>query len=159
MFCSNCGKEIQEGDVFCNNCGVNIASLSATCENPSTDEDMKNQEIDQSKDNLADILNKVKENEFVKSVKSDVGNSQSLNVIKEKVASTVEKAKSNQVTRKINKKIVLALVAVIAILVVVLNLHKCEECEEIYFGEKNIINFWGEYAEVCDDCYEGFYSW
>lgn len=159
MFCSNCGQEIQEGSVFCSNCGANAGNLPSDPVNPDIIVTAENQTPDTPKVNLSETLNRVKDNEFVKSVKNDLGNSQSLNMIKDKVDSTVEKAKNSQVTSKINKKVVIAVVAVIAILVVALNLHKCEECEEIYFGEKNVVSFWGESAEVCKDCYEDFYSW
>lgn len=159
MFCSNCGKEIQQGAIFCSNCGANVGGVSTVPNAPITNPSVENQKPDVPKVNLADTLNKVKDNEFVKSVKQDVGNSQSINMIKNKVGTSVEKAKKGGFAKKINKKLVIAIVAVVAVLVVVFNLHTCEECEEIYFGEKNVINFWGEYSEVCDECYRDFYSW
>ena len=159
VFCSNCGQKIQEDAVFCFNCGANVTGVPFNSNPAVTNIPIENQAQRIPKVNIADTFNKVKDNEFVKSVKNDVGNSQSLNIIKNKVDSTVQKAKNSKVKSKINKKIVIAVVAVIAVLVVVLNLHKCEECEEIYFGEKNVVSFWGERAEVCKDCYEDFYSW
>lgn len=158
MFCSNCGKEVSNGSAFCSNCGTSIGVFTG---NNVSGESVPNENQDSSVQNVCfeDQINKVKDNEFVKAVKSDVGNSQSLNIIKEKVDTTVEKAKNSNISNKINKKFVILGVVVIAIFVVVLNLHKCEECEKIFFGKKNVISFWDESSEVCNDCYEDFYSW
>ncbi|MGN0526706.1 MAG: zinc-ribbon domain-containing protein [Acutalibacteraceae bacterium] len=159
MFCSNCGKEVSDGAVFCSNCGANIGVLPVEDAVPGANVPNENQNSSVPNVGFEDKINKVKDNEFVKAVKNDVGNSQSLNMIKGKVDTTVEKAKNSNITKKFNKKFVIIGIVVIAILVVVLNLHKCEECDEIYFGKKNVISFWGESSEVCDDCYEDFYSW
>jgi len=32
-FCSNCGKEIQDGDIYCNNCGMKIETESEVADN------------------------------------------------------------------------------------------------------------------------------
>ena len=38
MFCNNCGKELEAGDVFCGYCGVRLEPAQATQENPAVEE-------------------------------------------------------------------------------------------------------------------------
>lgn len=155
MFCSNCGKELPDGAMFCSSCGK---AMNTTQAQPNAQTD--NSPSVQSKATFNNTVKKVIDNDFVKSVKNDIGNSQSINMIKDKATTVVENAKTNNTKGKFNTKIIAIIAAVVvAVIVIVANLHTCEECEELYFGEKNIINFWGEYAEVCDDCYRDYYSW
>ena len=46
MFCTNCGKEIKEGNNFCTNCGTKINNLEKEIE---TNKIIENQEIKQEK--------------------------------------------------------------------------------------------------------------
>ena len=81
MYCKNCGSELNESVKFCENCGTKVNEDFTT--------------VVQSV--VKNATDKVKENEFVKSVKQDIENSQSLNIIKDKAKegfnSAVDKAK------------------------------------------------------------------
>lgn len=54
--------------------------------------------------------------------------------------------------------IVSILVMVVVVSVLAVSIHKCDECGDIYFGKKNTISFFGVEEDVCDDCYDDFYS-
>lgn len=137
LVCPFCGTSIKEADaVFCPNCG--------------------NKLIDVDNEKINDNINKMSGNEFVKSLKEDVKNSQSINMIKEKVGSSAEKAKLSNVT-PLKKYIIIFVAFVIVIIGIFFNIHTCEECDKTFFGKKYTINYWGETETVCRDCYEYFY--
>lgn len=143
IVCSNCNTIIEEGNVsFCPNCGTNLCIQKANVQA-----------------SVKEVVNKVKENEFVKSVKQDVGNSQSINLIKDKVKSTAYKVKTTD-TNKRKKIKVIAIVAavVIVVLIIITHIHQCNECDKVYFGNKHTISYWGETENLCKECYDDFYS-
>jgi uncharacterized Zn finger protein (UPF0148 family) len=148
VICPKCNSILNEDNIlFCPNCGTSI----------------KNNTVDKKaniQNGIKDAVNKVKDNEFVKSVKQDLGNSQSINMIKGKAKETANKVKSADINKK--KKITtisIIIAVVIVILFIVTHIHQCEECDKVYFGNKHTISFWGETENVCKDCYNDFYGW
>ena len=139
MFCSKCGNEIPDEAEFCPLCGNKTGV---------------------QKNIVTETVEKVKDNEFVKSVKQDIGNSQSINMIKDKIGDATEKAKAASPEKKKQwKTIAIAAAAVLVVLILVFNIHTCDECGGLYFGKENVVTFFGESASVCDDCYSEFFSW
>lgn len=106
------------------------------------------------------------ESNFVKSVKNDLNNSQSIDMVKNKAKSAAEKVKivaddiqnGDAAKKKKIKIIAIAAVVVIVVLIIVTHIHTCEECEKVYFGNKHTISFWGESENVCKECYNDFYG-
>lgn len=151
VVCPNCGKLIEnEGAVFCSNCGSRIDALP-TLEKSAVQSHIQN------------AVDKLTENEFVKSVKQDFGNSQSVNMVKDKVKDVTEnvKDKASKLSYYKKKKIGIfaGIAAVLIILVVIIsNIHTCEECDSVYFGKKYTVSFWGQREDVCKDCYKDFYG-
>ncbi len=137
VICNNCKTIINDTDAtFCPNCGAKVAKSSI-------------------QDSLKKATQKVNDNEFVQSVKQDVGSSQTLNMIKNKTKSLFNKANSMNKS----KKIIAAVVAVLlVVLIVATNIHRCEDCEELYFGKKYTVNFLGEEEDLCKDCYDHFWD-
>lgn len=150
--CPKCNTIVEHDMFFCPNCG-NRLDESEHYGNDSSN-------ISNSHSTVKEVVNRVKQNEFIQSVKQDVGNSQSINMIKEKV-----KSKSNSINladkRNKSKIIILGIIAlvVVALLIIGTNIHRCEECDKLYFGKKHTISFWGESEDVCKECYDDFYSW
>ena len=139
VFCSKCGNEISIEAEFCPVCGNKTGV---------------------QKNIVTETIEKVSDNEFVKSVKQDLGNSRSINMIKNKIDGATEKVKTASSEKKKKWKFrAITLAVVLAVVIIVFNTHECDECEDIYFGSENVINFWGETYAVCEDCYEDFYSW
>lgn len=98
-------------------------------------------------------------NEFVESIKQDVETSQSISMIKDKTKSTFEKMQTADSTQKNKiKKISIAALVIIVLLTVVTHIHKCDDCEKVYFGSKHTITYWGETEDLCKECYDDFYS-
>ncbi len=54
-------------------------------------------------------------------------------------------------------KITVGVIVVLVLLVTVTNIHRCPECEEIYFGKSYTISWFGEKEKVCKDCYKSYY--
>ncbi len=87
--CPNCGKEIEnEEAAFCSGCGAKIDSIT---------------EVNKTniKDTIQTSVDKLKDNEFVKSVRNDFQNSQSVGIIKDKVKDECDKTylgKKHEVT-------------------------------------------------------------
>lgn len=147
--CSSCNAIVESNMLFCPNCGSKIREKK---DNISSKVDIKN--------SVKDVVEKVKDNEFIQSVKQDVGNSQSINMIKNKVKETSNTVKASNFTKNKKFKIAGIIVTVLVVLlIVVTNIHQCEECDKVYFGKKHTISFWGESENVCKDCYDDFYSW
>ena len=155
--CPNCNAVIEGGSAsFCHFCGTKI-------KNDIVKQESSVQNI------LKSATDKVRENEFVKSVKQDIENSQSLNILKDKAKegfnSAVDMAKgASQNVKAMNsakKKKTSVIAAVIAIAIVVLiivtNIHSCEDCGKTYIGKEYTISFWGETEKVCRECYNDFY--
>lgn len=157
MFCSNCGKQLPEGAAFCDGCGAQIIKQTVTSQQENSPQQPA-VNLEGIKSNLANGVQKVKDNEFVKSVKEDIGNSASINIIKDKVNETADKVKTVDNSKK-NKFKKIGIIAIIAIatITIVSNIHTCEECEEVYFGKEYTISFWGETENVCEDCYNDWY--
>lgn len=149
--CPNCGKLIEnEGAVFCSNCGSRI-DASPTSEKSAAQSHIQN------------AVDKLTENEFVKSVKKDFENSQSVNMVKDKVKDVTENVKDKAAEIPYYKKKKIGIFAGIAAVIIVLliiaaNIHTCEECDKVYIGKKHSISFWGQSEDVCKDCYNDFYG-
>lgn len=107
------------------------------------------------------------ENDFVKSVKNDLDNSQSINMIKNKAKTAVGKAKdaadnmqnADAAKKKKMRIIVIIAVVLIVVLIIITHIHTCEECDKVYFGNKHTISFWDETEKVCKECYDDFYGY
>ena len=167
MFCSNCGAQLSDGAAFCSNCGARINTVQEpTVQEPTVQNQVVQQpriNVEGIRSNIAEGVQKVKENELVKSVKQDLGNSSTVNVIKTKVSSTAEKVKekgtgNGALKNKKTKVIAIVAVAILAVVIIVSNIHTCQECDEAYFGKKYEISFWGETEVVCKDCYNDWHS-
>ncbi len=169
IYCPECGQKIWDPNInFCSECGAPInlqqeqmPKVCPKCDGPISNPNAKVCEFcgaDLTKPitqhtSVSDFAKKIGDNEFVKSVKSDVQKSESLKFIK-------DKAKGGNIYLKKQMRTAMAIIAVFVLIVVVAtHIHKCEECDKIYFGNKNTINFWGETEDVCKDCYKDFYSW
>ena len=99
-------------------------------------------------------VNKVKNSEFISSVRHDVGNSQSISYVKDRVKTAANKAGSIGSDKKKIIIIVSSVAAVLLlVLIVVFNIHTCDECGDTYFGKKYKVSFWGETEYMCKDCY------
>lgn len=192
--CNNCGQTYNEDLNFCTQCGRVLETIVETVEEPNKvcpncgavieDENalfcyscgaiIKNDFAKQEASVQSIIKNtadKVKENEFVKSVKQDLENSQSLNVIKNKAQEgfnsavdvakgATQKVKSMNAAKKTMAVIIAGAVAVVmVVLIVVTNIHTCDECDKTYFGkEYRLVSVWGNSESVCKDCYNRL-SW
>lgn len=135
--CPKCNCAFDENVFFCPQCGERIKEGGGP-----------------KKQSSSGIVEKINENEFVKSVKDDFSNSKSIGVIKEKVK-TINSNKNAQ------KKLIIILTAVIVfvgILTIVSNIHRCDDCDEVYFGKRHKITFFGESEYVCKDCYDDWWK-
>lgn len=140
--CNNCsGNQIFDDDTnFCPNCGGNLSYIKSD----------------------SNDTNKVKEPQLVQAIKSDFQSSQSVTMLKEKINNTTKKIKSADAAKKKKLKILAIVCAVIIVLLaVVTNIHKCEECDKVYFGKKHTVKFFNQSEDVCKDCYSDFhtFSW
>ena len=72
-----------------------------------------------------------------------------LNVAKKNVVPNTKNAKLS--------KIIAVAIAALVLLITVVNIHRCPECEEIYFGKSRTISWLGEKEKVCNDCYKDYY--
>lgn len=144
--CPNCNTAIsEEYTYFCPNCGNKLQDL--------TDVKPTVQTV------VSNTAETVKNSAFVQSVKSDLTNSKTVGMIKSSAQNKVKKLKSADSSKKKKGKIVAIIAAVVLVVILVVsNIHVCEECDEVYFGKKHTISFWGETEEVCKDCYRDFYS-
>lgn len=145
--CPNCGNALANDAAFCPNCGIKIDNnISASQANMSHI--------------IRDGAKKITENEFVKSAKNDIKNSQLIGAVKSKAKSTTRNIKTADAGKKKRTKIIAIIaVSVIAVLLIITNIHKCDECGDLYFGKKYNIRFFNASEEVCKDCYHDFYSW
>ncbi len=134
-FCSNCGKKISKQCKFCEFCGAEVG------------------QVNKSK---ADVMGKIKENDFVKSVNKDLKNSATIDTIKKKTQGIGEKINLSHKLKGVLKKkpLIIAVVAVVVLIVVLSSLHKCDECEEVYFGKQNKVEIFGEEYKLCDECHD-----
>ena len=150
VVCPNCGKEIEnESASFCFDCGAKL--------NGSTEDKKAN-----FKDTVQSSVDKLKESEFVKSVKNDLQNSQSVSLIKNKAIETANTVKIKAATATGVDKSKVGLVAAIMVVVIVIigilaNIRTCDECNKTYVGKKHTVSFWGETENLCKDCYDDFY--
>lgn len=156
--CPNCNAIMEdENALFCYLCGAKIQN------------DIPKQ-VESFQNVVKNVTDKVKENDFVKSVKQDFENSQSLNIIKDKAkegfnsAVDIAKGASENVramdpAKKKTTGIIAAVIAAVFVIVVfATNIHTCEECGKTFFGKQYSISFFGLTEKTCKDCYEDFYS-
>lgn len=146
-FCPKCGAPTTQGAAFCPKCGTQLGNGGFNAFS--------------SMGNTVDgAVNRVKNSEFVSSVRHDVGNSQSISYVKNRVKTAANKAGGIGSDKK---KIIIIASSVAAVLLLVLiivfNIHTCDECGDTYFGKKYKVSFWGETEYMCKDCYHDFTSW
>ena len=129
MNCKNCGNELSQGQVFCPACGEKV----------TIDEDSQRQNTSAA-------------GSFAQSLKNDIGNSESINMVKAKVNS-MDKT-------KVKKYGIIAIVAValIVIISVFANFHTCDRCGKHFFGKQFVVS--GEYNnyKCCRSCYWEYYE-
>lgn len=145
--CPNCNMVLNGDFAFCPSCGAKISENTQNEQNNILN-------------SIGEVVNDVKNNDFIKSVKQDLDNSESINMVKDRVKYTSDKIKNaDEVKKNKIKKIVIIAAVIVVLLIIAGNIHQCEECDKLYFGKKNTISFWGESENVCKDCYNDFYSW
>lgn len=156
--CSGCGYSFDvENQQFCPKCGKKrkvILHNCPYCNAPILNQDDVFCSVCGKKYEQQSIAEKVKENEFLKSVGNDISNSQFLQKMKKTAENGFGKIKEGNKNTK--KKMIIAsaiVVPIIILIILIFNIHVCEECEETYFGAKNEVTFFGERLYVCDDCY------
>lgn len=152
-FCQYCGSPIEPKTVFCSNCGSKLVG---------------NFQSGNFGNQIKHAAQKVQNNEFVKSFKSDINNSKSIGMIKEKAQNTAVKTKNltsnvkakNFTSKQVKKIIIAASVVFVLLLALIIgtHIHKCDECEEVYFGKKYTISFWGEREDICKECYNDLFG-
>ena len=112
----------------------------------------------------SNVAQKVNNNAFVQAVRSDLHNSEAIQTVKRTVSQTAVKAKngvSEAANNNTGRKRIAAIVAVVVVVIGLtlgLGLHRCEECDGIYFGKQHKVSFFGETEKVCKDCYDDFRS-
>lgn len=146
-FCPKCGTPITQGSAFCPGCGAQVGHSDFNAFS--------------SMGNAVDgAVNKVKNSEFISSVRHDVGNSQSINYVKRRVKSAANNAGKLGSDKK---KIIIIVSSVAAVLllalIIVLNIHTCDECGDTYFGKRYKFTFLGETEYMCRDCYNDLTDW
>lgn len=138
-FCPKCGKKRQVKLTHCPNCNTELENEDATfC--PFCGKKIYSESL----------VDKVKENSFIKSVGEDLSRSKSIKMIKETAKTSADKIKSGD--KKKSSKIIFIIIAVviaIAALILILNLNTCENCGEVFLGEGH--DFFGDI--YCDDCW------
>lgn len=178
LFCSNCGSKV---NIITETEEVIMSTENANGIEPEIEETIAEVEIQDAIENGNEITQTDSQKKdtyddgnksFIDSFKNDIKNSNSIKYIKDKCAKIdVSEIKSKvsdsakSITSKsagIKKQKIVISVAVIIIalvVIVVAHIHKCEECDKVYFGNKYEISFWGQREEVCKDCYNDFYLW
>lgn len=157
--CPRCG-EVLEGDfTFCPYCGANLSLCGSAASSG-----IKNI-ADSVKVEVKHAEQKLKENEFVRSVQDDFKNSRSVEMVKNAIGGAVsniktgsKKADSVEKIMKIVLPVVFGLIVVFGIVIGV-NIHTCDECGKTYLGKEYTISFFGESVNVCKDCYEDVFEW
>ena len=129
MNCKNCGNELSQGQAFCPVCGEKVM----------IDEDLQRQNASAT-------------GSFAQSLKNDIGNSESINMVKTKVNS-MDKTKIKKYG--IIAGVVLALIVAISMIA---NFHTCDRCGKHFFGKQFVIS--GEYNnyKCCRSCYWEYYE-
>ncbi len=160
--CGGCGYLFEdEKQMFCPKCGKKrkmILKNCPFCNAPVLNQDDAFCSVCGKKYEQQSIAEKVKDNEFVKSVGDDLKNSQSIQKLKNSVDKGINKINTANKTTK--KKIIIAasiIIPFIILIVIICNVHVCDDCGEKYFGSRNEITMWGETGYFCDDCYEDYW--
>lgn len=178
--CVNCANTCSDDTaLFCPFCGAAYPkeqtqepehdfSLASTAEQDDTSERSESPVRSGSetarviKGTASNVARKVNNNAFVQAVRSDLRSSETIQTVKRTVSQTVDKAKSgvSDNTGGKGKRIaaIIAVAVVVIGLTLGLGLHRCEECDEIYFGKQYKVSFFGETEKVCKDCYDDFYN-
>lgn len=157
--CPRCGQIVEGNFTFCPHCGANLSlsdsSVSAGIKNIA----------DSVKVEVKHAEQKLKENEFVRSVHDDLKNSRSVEMVKNAVGGAVTNIKTGSETADSVGKILKIVLPIIFVLIIIFgivigtNIHTCDECGKTYLGKEYTISFFGESVNVCKDCYEEVFEW
>lgn len=125
MNCKNCGQELEINQAFCPTCGKRV----------TTDNESK---ATTSSANLA------------QSIKNDIGNSESINMVKNKVSDI-----NNGKKKKIGIIVAVAVVLIVAMSILT-HINTCDNCDKTYVGKKHYVIIWGEGGNLCNDCFRRY---
>lgn len=125
MNCKNCGQELELNQTFCPMCGERV----------TTDNESKTPTDSGS---------------FAQPIKNDIGKSESINMVKNKV-SGINKGQKKKIG-------IIAAVAVILIVAISILTHinTCDNCNKTYVGKKHYVVVWGEGGNLCNDCFRRY---
>lgn len=152
--CKACNNETSIEDKFCSNCGGNDFEIVEKML-PVEETTSKSEAINSIKDKTVEKLKAGKEEgaELFNAMKNDVSKSEFIKMIREKVKGVSKKApKENKSGKKKKVLIALAVVIVVALGIGFSCVHRCDNCDDFYFGKKHTFNFYGDEYVVCDDC-------
>lgn len=128
MKCKNCGYEVDKSHDFCASCGTRVKTVA-----------------EQETGEAVSAVN------FIQSIKSDIGNSQTISAVKAKVTG------ADKASVKKYGIIVVAVIILIGAVSVLTNIHSCESCGKTYVGKKyRIQGIFNDY-KCCEDCYRDYY--
>lgn len=154
--CKACNNEVSMGSNFCSYCGGNDFEITEKLVPVEEAEEVSsNQAFNTIKDKTVEKLKVGKQEsaELFNAIKNDVSKSEFLKMTKEKAKNVSSKVPKRNKTGKIKKVlIVLVAIIVVALGIAVSCIHRCDNCEEIFFGEKHTYDFYGDEYVVCDDC-------
>ena len=125
MNCKNCGQELEINQAFFPTCGKRV----------TTDNESK---ATTSSANLA------------QSIKNDIGNSESINMVKNKVSDI-----NNGKKKKIGIIVAVAVVLIVAMSILT-HINTCDNCDKTYVGKKHYVIIWGEGGNLCNDCFRRY---
>ena len=159
-YCTKCRYELSNPDArFCPHCGTRIAKASEKpkCQNCGaelTDSGAQFCPYCGERTN-GDTKDELIEKQFERAAKAVSG---AVKTVSNTTGTLVDKAKSLEPKKK--KSAIIAAAAsvfVIIALVLVLNIHRCDECDRVYFGKQYELSFFGETEKICGDCYHDWW--
>lgn len=152
--CKACNNEVSMGSKFCSNCGGNDFQIVEKML-PVEEMASKNEALNSIKDKTVEKLKAGKQEgaELVNAMKNDISKSEFLKMTKEKAKNVSNRVPKANKTRKIKKSLIALVVVIVVVLGIAVScIHRCDNCEEIFFGEKHTYDFYGDEYVVCDDC-------
>ena len=139
---------------FCSFCGSDDFEITEKLV-PVEEEVSGNETFNAIKDKTVKKLKVGKQegSELFNAMKNDVSKSEFLKITKEKTQNISSKVPKGNKSGKIKKVlVVLVVVIVVALSIAVSCIHRCDNCDDFYFGKKHTINFYGDEYVVCDAC-------